>query len=198
MKLIWSIFLVSVSFCLSAQESKKYLKYKSKINWTEGYVLLKDSSKIEGLIREYTLNEVKKYTSVSFMNIKGDKREYYPADALEYGVRFSKRYFSNNHYFFERITKGIKVSLYKKMSVNSWSAPGAPGMGSTSYSASQEDLFVKKIGEAEYKYVRKKNFNSEFSAYFEDCDNLKTKIQNKEFTHKDIKKIVSEYNYKCK
>jgi hypothetical protein len=198
MRFILTILFVSINFCLLAQESKKYLKYKSKINWTEGYVKLNDSSMVEGLIREYTLNEVKRYSTVSFINKQGEKTVYYPVDLLEYRIRFSKKFFSNNHYFFERVSKGERVSLYKKKSANSWSVPGAPGMGSTTYSNSQEELFIKKVGEPEYKYVRKKNFDNEFSAYFSDCNTLKNKIQHEELTHKDIKKILNEYNYRCK
>jgi hypothetical protein len=41
---------------------KKYLKYKEKPAWHEGYIVLKDSTRIDGLVREYNMNTQKLYS----------------------------------------------------------------------------------------------------------------------------------------
>jgi hypothetical protein len=57
---------------------KKYLKYKEKPAWHEGYIVLKDSTRIDGLVREYNMNTQKLYSQVSFVNKAGEKKQYYP------------------------------------------------------------------------------------------------------------------------
>lgn len=49
------------------QESKKYLKFKAKYNYTEGYILKMDSTKVEGVIKN-RLNGNSQYSSVIFVS----------------------------------------------------------------------------------------------------------------------------------
>ena len=188
-----TIFIINLSY---GQESKKYLKFKRKDNYIEGYILNKDSIRVEGLIKDNLMNEAKKYSVVTFVKLDGTKKNYYPSEIKGFGCSLYKLV-SNNLSFYEVVNKGKKVSLYKKSYVTSWSAPGAPGMGSMTYSSSNENFYVKRDNEAIFKLVRKKNFVEEFSEYFKDCEEIMNKILSKEYTHKDIKRIVSKYNY-CK
>lgn len=137
------------------QESKKYLKLKANYNYREGYIITLDSTREEGLIKDY-LREVKKYSVVTFVNKKGAKNKYYPNEIRGYGYAFY-RFVSSKSSFFEIVKSGNRVSLYKNISVSSWSVPGAPGMAPMTYTSQGESFFVKKPGENTFKWVRKKN-----------------------------------------
>lgn len=81
------------------------------------------------------------------------------------------------------------------MSVNyMMGAPAGPGMPAMGYSSTSENFYVRKTGKTEFKVVKRSDFKTEFARYFGDCETLKTKIENKEYTYKDIQEIVSEYN----
>jgi len=178
------------------QESKKYLKLKHNLNYREGYILDSDSILIKGLIKDNVMTEVKKYSVITFVEVDGTKKKHYPNGIKGFGYS-SHKFVSDNSLFYEVEQKGRRVSLYKNLSVSTWSAPGAPGMPSTTHSTSREDLYVKRDNERTFKLVKRNNFTEEFSEYFKDCEEIVRKILAKEYTHKDIKKIVSKYNH-CK
>lgn len=190
-----ALLILSVNLAHS-QESKKYLKLKQDYNYREGYILDKDSMKVNGLIKAHMMNEAKKYSIVTFVQTDGTKKKYYPSGIKGFGYSIYE-FVSDNSSFYEVVSKGRKVSLYKNLSVSSWSSPGAPGMAPVTYSSTIEDLYVKRDNETTFKLVRKKNFAVEFSEYFKDCEEIVNKIIAKEYTHKDIERIVSKYNH-CK
>lgn len=179
-----------------AQESEKYLKLKQNSNYREGYILDRDSLKIKGLIKDNLLNEAKKYSVVTFVQMNGTTSKYYPSEIKGFGYSIND-FVSDGSSFYEIIQRGKRVSLYKNVSVTNWSTPGAPGMAPMNHSSADESFYVKRSDEIHFKEVRKKNFEVEFSLYFKDCEEIVNKIQAKEYTHKDIKQIVSKYNY-CK
>jgi hypothetical protein len=181
-----------------SQDSKSYLKNLEKSNFHSGYIINKDSVKIEGLIKEFSnLNEGRKYLEVVFITKEGEKINYSPKMIKGYASG-GYTFVSFNDSFYERVSNGPKVQLYKKLVSNTYSAPAAPGsFGSQSYKTKNEVFFVKRINDSELIEVKKRKFNEVFAEFFKDCDSLEKKIQNKEYTQKDIKKIVREYNW-CK
>ena len=194
MRILFIILMVICFQDLAAQESKKYLKYKDKPEWREGYVVLKDSIKIEGLVKEYPLNIQKQHSSVLFVNRNGEKKNYYPNDLFEYGFGYTKKFFSNSSNFFQKVKTGKKVSLYKIETLERW---GTLGSSSPGFTSQGEYIYFKKNNQYEFKNIRKKNFVKEFSEYFSDCQLLKDKILREELTHKDYKAIMKEYNFNC-
>lgn len=188
--------LILTAAITQGQESSKYNKLKESVNYREGYILDSDSNKVNGLIKDHLLNDAKKYTAIVFVHLDGEKKKYYPSDIKGFGYSMYK-FASDNASFYEVVQSGKKVTLFKKLSVDSWSAPGAPGMPLKRSYTINEDFYVKRDNEKDFKLVRKKKFIEEFSEYFKDCEKIVSKIQSEEYTHKDIKQIVSEYNY-CK
>jgi hypothetical protein len=179
-----------------AQESEKYIKLKQNYSYNEGYILDKDSMKIEGLIKEGALSEAKKYAVVNFVHKDGTRKKYYPADIKGFG-HSGDTFVSDNDSFYEIIQTGKKVTLYLNVSANYWTAPGAPGMAPITHSSIDESFFVKRPNEKAFTLVRKRKFKEDFSKYFADCPAVASNILTGEFTHKDIEEIVSMYN-SCK
>lgn len=176
------------------QESKNYLRLKRKHHFTEGYILDQDSMKVKGLVRKHMIDESKKHSVVTFVHLDGVKKNYYPNGIKGYGYSVFK-FESDNSLFYELVRKGRKASLYTVLSVSYWSVPGGPGMATMTSASSSEDLYVKRYNDTKFKLVRKKNFIAEFSKYFEDCEKVVKKILAKEYTHKDIRRVISEYNF---
>jgi hypothetical protein len=187
------LFALFSGFCLQAQESARYLKFKNKYNYSRGYIIAIDSSKVEGLVKSRFGSGSARYSSVIFMSKEGKKSRYYPHEIWEYGDRVNS-YASDGGSFYERVQSGPKVELYKRLSTNSWSSPGGPGMPSNHYSTESEDFYVRKMNERRFRLVKKRRFEETFAEYFGDCDAVKNSILKKEFTHKDIRKIVLHYN----
>lgn len=174
------------------QESKRYLKFKAKYNYTNGYILKMDSSRVEGLVKERWSGN-NQYSSVIFVSKEGRKGRYYPHELWGYGNRIYS-YASDGGSFYKLIQSGKKVQLYQRVSTSSWSTPGAPGMGAMHYNTESEDYYVRKIGERRFKLVKKRKFDEDFAEYFDDCERVRNSILNKESSHKDIERIVRSYN----
>lgn len=174
------------------QESKKYLKFKAKYNYTEGYILKMDSTKLEGVIKN-RWNGNAQYSSVIFVSKDGKRGRYFPHEIWGYGSRVYS-FASDGGSFYKLIQSGKKVQLYQRVSTSSWSTPGAPGMGAMHYNTESEDYYVRKVNERRFKLVKKRKFEETFAEYFGDCERLRNKIVNKETTHKDIESIVRVYN----
>lgn len=191
---ILSVLILAIALCVQSQDNEKYQKYKSKYNYRRGYVITWDSVKIEGLIKDNMMSEAKKFSSVTFVNKDGLKLKYSPVDIREFKYS-AYRIISDSSSFYQIVRNGSKVSLYKNMSVNyMMGAPAGPGMPAMGYSSTSENFYVRKINETEFKPVKKSGFKTEFANYFRDCETVKTKIENKEYTHKDIREIVAAYN----
>lgn len=195
-KLVAIFVFVFVSFSSFSQqkESKRYLRFKKKYNYREGYVINNDSSIIEGLLKIGSSSDSRVYSSLTFVSKAGDKSKYMPSDLKGFGYSFYE-YISDHNKIYKIEQKGRKVSLYVSVSTSSWTSPGAPGMGPATYSTSSEDFYVKKPDDDEFKLVRKKKFAKQFSDYFSDCEEVKEDILKEKLTHKDIEKIVRKYNF---
>lgn len=194
-QLIIAFSLLLFSNNLKAQESTEYLKIRDKLNYRDGFIIEKDSTKINGLIRDDLMNESSLYSGVEFVYKDGSKKRFKPADIKGFGTIFHN-YISDGESFYKIISTGDKVNLYFKLTQRASSSYGGDG-GTTYMTTSKENFYTCKTIETEIKLVRKKNFIEEFSNYFSDCEKLKVKIISKKVTHKDIKSIVDEYN-NCK
>lgn len=89
-----------------------------------------------------------------------------------------------------------KVSLYSKQEKGAL----PPGMGGGIHDI--DNYYVKKKNEEKATHLGSnllftKNFKKAASEYFKDCPDLVTKIQNKEFTKRNLFKMVSFYNHNC-
>jgi hypothetical protein len=153
--------------------------------------------RIDGLIREYTMNDQKLYSQVSFISKAGEKKQYYPLYLFEYGFRFNRRFISDSKVFYEEEKCGPKVCLYRTESLTHHTSPGFGGSAPMGYSTENENYYFKKIDEFEFHWIRRKKFAELFSEYFSDCQSLKDKILREELAHKDYETVMNEYNYKC-
>ena len=188
-----TILLFGLTSICRAQESAKYLKLKKTPEYRTGYVLTHDSVTIQGLIKRNFNNKASNYSIVKFVHTDGSKEKYYPSNILSFGYSYRK-FVSDKLSFYEIIHSGKNVTLYKNVSSSSWSTPGAPGMGSTTYYSTNENFYVKRDCERTFTKVRKKRFKEDFSAYFNDCESIRTQILEDQVTYKDIKTIVRNYN----
>jgi hypothetical protein len=186
---------ISISVYTYAQESEQYAKYTQKSDYREGYIIFKDSLKIEGLINSNPLQSSDFFSQVVFVNKDGVKNKYYPSTIKEYGY-LTHRYISDNKIFYKVVETGKRVTLYRSMSTSSWTTPNSSGVGSstvTSFSSS-ENYYLKRRDEILFTIVKRKNFSKCFSKYFEDCEELTVRINDKKLTYKDISEIVKLYN----
>ena len=125
-----------------------------------------------------------------FAKEDGIKTTYNPSQIIGFGFSGYK-YVSDGKSFYQILQKGKRVTLYKREVMNHICTPGGH------HSSVAEYFFVKRPDESEFKEVKKRKFKQEFINYFEDCDEIVRKIQNGEYTHKDITEIVTKYN-RCK
>jgi 2-polyprenyl-3-methyl-5-hydroxy-6-metoxy-1,4-benzoquinol methylase len=164
MRTIIIIPFLFLSMQASSQDFNSYLKKKEKNNFSTGYIINKDSVKIEGLIKDFsTLNEGRKYLEVVFITKEGEKFTYSPTMIKGYGVN-GFTFVSFNESFFERVSNGPKVQLYKKLESNVHFAPGAPGsFAPQSYKTKNEVFFVKRANEAKLIEVKKRKFKNDMN-----------------------------------
>lgn len=187
-------FLIVTS--VNGQESKKYMKLKRKLQYQEGYIVSKDSIKVEGLIKDQIMNENKKFSKVTFVQKDGTKESYFPNEIRGFGYSMY-RYVSDSSSFYEILSKTKKIGIYRKLTSTFYTTPSPFGTFEAINSSTLENLYIKRDSESTFKLVRRRNFIEDFSEYFKDCPEIVEKITTKEYTHKDIKKIVSLYN-RCK
>jgi hypothetical protein len=190
---VLTLLILAVNLAHS-QESKKYLKLKQKINYREGYILDKDSIKVKGLVKDYFVSELKIYSVVTFVHLDGTREKYKPNEIKGFGYAIYK-FESDDSSFYKVIREGKKVSLYQKLHVTGFSTPEMPGIPSVSNYSKNEDYYLKKHNETTFNIVNKKNFASEYSTYFGDCEEVANKILSKQYTIENIKRIVVKYNY---
>ena len=67
------LLIILIALCVNGQESKKYLKIKKNRYYTEGILILKDSSRVEGLIKDNSLGYDKIFSSLIFVCKNGEK-----------------------------------------------------------------------------------------------------------------------------
>ncbi|HNP20278.1 MAG TPA: hypothetical protein PKL31_17690 [Fulvivirga sp.] len=188
------LLVLALSISSYAQESAKYQKLKAKNKYKEGYVITNDSVKTEGLIKDF-YNAARQYAEVSFVKLDGSLVKYLPSELIEFGYDDNK-FAANMASFYQVIVEGQKVSLYKSMTVSTAYSMYGPGgvNGSSNYTSTSTDLYFRKTGEKDFKWIRKKDFSEVFSTYFEDCNALKAKILDGVVGRLNIDVILEEYN----
>ncbi len=193
-RLITLLLLLVLAFSSHAQESAKYQKLKAKNKYKEGYVITNDSVKTEGLIKDF-YNAARQYAEVSFIKLDGSLVKYLPSELIEFGYEDNK-FAANLAAFYQVIKDGPKVSMFRSMTTSTnTSMSTMNGMPySSTYTSSSKDLYYRKTGEKDFKWIRKKDFAEVFSTYFEDCESLKSKIINGILGRGDIDTILEEYN----
>ena len=211
--LLLLIAMLIISFA-KGQESENYTKLKNNYNYYEGYIITKDSVKIEGLIKlrlmeeklmeeklmeerlieKQQMEDSKNFSLIFLVNKDGQKTKYKPADLIEFTYS-NKKFVSDKSSFYQIIFAGNKMSLYKHMSSITYNWPGLTGTPGYTFSAITEDLYVKRPHEIAFKPVKKKKFKIEFANYFSDCESIKLNIENETYTVEDIEEIVQNYNW---
>ncbi|MEL7147169.1 MAG: hypothetical protein AAFO69_12420, partial [Bacteroidota bacterium] len=185
--------IILILFVLTAhssfgQESKRYLKFKNKVDYREGYVITNDSIKINGLLKDNLVNDFKSYSTINFIHQDGTKERFGPGGLIEFGYALT-RFVSDHKTIYRLIKEGKKVSLYKNLYV---STDETQFEGTTSTVVT--DFYVKKYDEKTFNLVDQWGFAKKFSYYFADCEDLSGKIASKEYKHDDIFEIVFLYN----
>lgn len=188
------ILLLLLGSTLQAQESEKYLSLQKRYAYQEGYIITLDDEKVEGLVYQNPINAMKEYYLVVFIHKDGTKVKYRPRHVKKYGYSMYN-FVSDNGSFYKEVEIGPAVCLYEKMENQSYTTGGHYGSASQSFSSSKSYLYLRKTGESTFKRVRKFNFKDEYSMYFRDCPMVKEEIQNRNFTYKNLSRIVREYNY---
>ena len=180
---VLSILCIILYQASNGQESKKYQKLKNNYDYSEGKIILKDSTMVIGLIKCGSLFNTKIYNLVTIVTQDGIKEKYKPKDVLRFNYSINK-FESDEKSFYKVIIKGNNVTLYQILyNVNN------------GYSSNQiTEYFLKKTNESIFKRIRKSDFRMDISYYFNDCTALSEKIRSKEYKYKDIRKITTEYN----
>lgn len=205
---IWvvtSLVLILASSAL-AQDSARYKKLMSNVNYKSGHVIDRNGNKIEGLIKDKmdAYGRTNLSYSVTIVTQDGKQKTYGPRDLKEYRISY-KRYVSDSTVFLEAVKDGIRIGLYKVITSNTHHMPvsggslnGAPINSTVVTVDNLEEYYLKRVNEKHFTRVRKMGFMNVVSAYFSDCPELSRKIREKELTIKDLEKIVYTYNYLCK
>jgi hypothetical protein len=190
--------VISVLFSFTfgyTQDSKKYLKYQSNYNYSEGYIVDNNGLKINGLIKDN--NEASQYIKVVFVRKDGQKKTLRPSDVSEYGF-FRSKFVSDKKQFYEIVNEGTRISSYKVLTYSFVPIAGQNGISAGGSSNETKSYYLKKSNESKFQLVSKKKFKEDLTNYFSECELLKLKIQNGELADKDLEKIVYIYNWECK
>ncbi|MEM7513161.1 MAG: hypothetical protein AAF388_19690 [Bacteroidota bacterium] len=184
------VFIASLAptpgnFLLSQSEYKL-------LNYYPGTITLSDSTKLVGKIKE--LNGVKPFKKVIFISSDGIEKKYKPSMILRYSTQI-KTYVSVQGKFMEVIHKGSRVSLLLH-GKNKWYSTNfiGPGIPIIPFPTKKTTYYLQREDPRFAKEVKKSMFKVVFSNYFKDCPELATLISEGEYKHKDIRKIVWEYN----
>lgn len=179
------IAMVLVSTVAYGQtESAVYKKYLSKKKYAEGFVLLKDSTKVNGAIKSPS----GMLGTISMITKDGEKRSFTFNEMLAY--KKGSRYFETDGLmFYELIKRGKNVSYYERIVTTSM--PAGNGMMMTS---SQTLKYFRKKGSMYFEKVGGLNFAKDMARYFSDCPELVTKIEKKQFSYSDPELLISYYD----
>ena len=168
------------------------------MNYWEGYVINKDSVKLEGLIKNengMSLNDAKKKFINFIAKKNGEKYKLYPKDILGYGIKFQNQYVSSGKLFLQVIKLGKQINLFKHVKDKSFmSAPDAGGMVGSYNQLIKTTYYFQKKGSKQFKKVEKHKFKQRFMEYFADCIHLQSKIINGELGHRQAEEIAAIYN----
>lgn len=195
LKLNLSLFLFFLSLGVvfgQEQLNKKYQKFENKRFFTTAYIVKRDSSREEGLMKY----KGRLFHVLTFVHKDGKKEKYYPNQIAGFGY-YGGKYESVGSSFYKIVTSGPKATLYKSEEVgNTIYNLGPNGYGTVAAGAPKYEVYyVKKAGEETFKQVRRRKFVEEFTEYFGDCEKVKAAIEAKELKEEDIYKLVKMYNF---
>jgi len=177
-----TIFIMSLT--TYGQESEEYKRLKKKRNHKEGYIVKRDSTLVEGLIKLYPLSSAHNFDHITFIHKNGEKEAFYPSELKSYGYDDLEFVADMSSFYIEAI-KGERLSLYH--SILSY-----PQQGTTATSSS--GLYFCKTGESKFIWLSFKKFDFTFGEYFKDCPELSQKIIDKELTRDDAREIMALYD----
>ncbi len=159
-----------------------------QMNWDDGYVIDINNTRVDGKIMSST--PAMYSVRITFKsNETGQVGYYRPTDLKTWHITKgdlvyeSKNYFINSNkgfaVFMRRLCDGKgKVKLYEY-----WNTDDEMGYTQT---------FLERDGEmTEVQYGRFRKFMAD---YFSDCEELKEKIEKKQYKKNDILDIIAEYN----
>ncbi len=186
MKKIFTIILFLTFISISAQKNK-------------GILYFNDGTSLEGLVKvkaetiKFRSSKKSKSVEYSFKdNLKSI--DYYDSFDNLYKLEYVK-FESNKNPKLMFIMRGDFLKLYS-MTLFRYNVRVDTGV--------RRDLYLKKENEdvATYffsrGYITKKSFKKVVLEYFNDCQSLIEKINNKEFTKIEYLEIIDYYNDKCK
>ncbi len=193
MKKIALIFFIVLSISQSAFSQKDY---------REGYIVTNKGDTLFGKVKD---RKVRTFNSVLYDKIRFKQpksgwfpKKYRPAEILGYGyddMHFRSLPFTSEGNLFRPTTTFAYGELYFVKIV----IDGRLSLIESEYIDDEtgyitSKLYLKKKDEMTYALVPMISFRKKMAEYFSDVDEIKEKIQSREYRLRDIREIVREYN----
>jgi len=174
--------------------AKTYERFKLKAKYHEGFVTLRDSSQMRGVIKRLT-----SYLAdgdIKLISIDGEKESFYAKEVFGYESGGDK-YVTFEGTFYKVEIEDLKMSLYSRIGTNVHSMPAGPNGGMTTYTNSYTMYFVMKSDEIFPTSVpSKKRKFKKFAPYFSDCQTVQSAVESGSLNSDGISTVVRKYN-KC-
>ena len=166
---------------------------RPKTNHLKAYIILKDSSKVEGYIQRR--DDHNYYQSIKFISLEGNRQQYSPSWLIEfYLVNRSKTFISFGNIFMEGVFEGDSIQLFRY--IKSSNLPVMGPAGGTFYTPIEKTkFFIRANKQDPLLEVKSKKFKEKFSKFFNKCPTISEKILSGEYKRRDIEWIVREYEY---
>jgi hypothetical protein len=172
------VILAIGSFSISAQTpAQKYAAFKADDRYRDGYIVTFNNQKKTGLVRRKA-----NANAIIFVDSLGTDKKLGPKDVKFYSVN-NLKYISNTGDFYLVMHESAKMCIYQREIVVRKHGAYIPVSA----------YFTKRPNEKKAILWAPGNFKDRVAKYFSDCDALRLKILNKEFTFDDVFKIVRFY-----
>lgn len=202
-KQLFTLCSIIISFCVHAQdESEAFKKAIMDEGYRFGYIILNDSTKLNGLIKPVNVkfklgNPIK--SDLKIVTRDGTQQVLKAFELLSYKTDIHGMV-SDGSIFCEIILQGKRVGLYKFQTHGYTPVMGGFG-GETQFyisNAGTTGEFYFRKSEGKFMIVKKGGeFRKTFSSFFEDCPDLKDRILKKDLNHNDLEWIFAIYE-NCK
>lgn len=193
-RILLLVMSMSLGFLSHGQfkEDKVYSRFKSKANYFIGFVTLKDSTMLNGVIKR--TKSILADGDIKIVTKTGEKRSLYARQVFGYEAAGEKHVTFEDVFYKVRI-ENPRLSLYTRIGTNVHTMPAGPNGAMSTYTTTYIMYFVKKAGEVFPTFVpsRKRKFK-DFASYFSDCDTLSIAIASGDLKHQGITEIVKKYN----
>ncbi len=191
MKYIYSIFLFLLStVALSQAESEIYKKYFTKKQYGQGFVLLKDSTKVNGL---FTL-ESGVPCFIKLVTKEGELKSFNCSQILAYQKK-GKYMEYDGFKFYELIKRGKQVSYFERIVATTSSVPTTPGIPSAPGMIGQKvEKYFRKTGSMQFERIRSSKFDKDMVKCFTDCPTLLKNLERGVYTYDQAEAIVDVYD----